>query len=252
MVHEISSPHNSKYRRWLSLLDAKGIHKEGLALISGSKLVNELCAQQPDWVEEILLPPKAPLHTGGFRQTRLTAPLFKALDSAGTHLPLAVMRTPQIADWDSQSPPQGLELILALSDPSNLGACLRSAEAFGVTRAILTQECASPFLPKAVRASSGSCFRLPLARTGPLAQIQCPNAAGLDMAGESLDTFKWPKNVYLVLGNEGQGLPPGLLSSTIRIPMREPVESLNATVAAAVAMYSYYGTWRTSDETGIP
>ncbi|MBX3022445.1 MAG: RNA methyltransferase [Bdellovibrionales bacterium] len=238
-MNEISSPHNPKYRRWMSLHESKGIAKEQRTLICGSKLVQELCVQRPDDVEEIILPPKVDPLDYRFHHTRLTAPLFKALDLIGTKGPLAVMRTPHFVDWTGTENPRGLELILALSDPNNLGACLRSAEAFGAQRVILTEECASPFLPKAVRASSGSALRLKLARTGPLKSLSCPSAVGLDMDGQSLFDFSWPENLYLILGEEGQGLPAAIVQHKIKIPMRPPVESLNATVAAAVAMFSY-------------
>jgi len=238
-LNEITSPHNPKFRRWLSLQESKGIHKEQRALVSGLKLVQELCAQRPHDVEEVLLPPKAEPFDFQFKHTRITAPLFRELDVIGTKSPLAIMKIAPMEDWIASEKPRGLELILALSDPNNLGACLRSAEAFGAHKIILTQESASPFLPKALRASMGSAFRLKLVRTGPLKEVRCSPAVGLDMNGKSLFTFQWPKDLFLVLGEEGQGLPEGLVQSTIQIPMQAPVESLNATVAAAVAMFSF-------------
>jgi TrmH family RNA methyltransferase len=236
---EITSPHNPKYRRWLSLLEAKGIRKEARALVSGTKLVQELCAQRPGDVEEIVLPPKAEPFDYRFKHTRLTASLFKALDVIGTKSPLAVMRAPDLDEWQDNEAPRGLELILALSDPSNLGACLRSAEAFGARRVILTRECSSPYLPKALRASSGSALRLNLAAGPALADIRCAGAFALDMDGEDLSSLKFPVNLYLILGEEGQGLPQELSARRIRIPMRPPVESLNAAVAASLALFHY-------------
>lgn len=238
-MNEITSSHNPKLRRWLSLHESKGIHKEQRALVSGFKLVKELCAQRPKDVEEIILPPKTEPFDFQFKHTRLSAPLFRELDVIGTKAPLAIFRIPQIEDWISSEKPRGLELVLALSDPNNLGACLRSAEAFGAKKIILTQESASPFLPKALRASQGSAFRLKLAHAGALKDVRCTPSVGLDMNGESLYKFKWPKDLFLILGEEGQGLPPDLVQSTIQIPMQAPVESLNATVAIAVAMFSY-------------
>ena len=245
MIHEITSPHNPKYRRWLSLLESKGIRKEARALVSGVKLVEELCRQRPDDVEEIVLPPKAEPFDYQHRHTRLSAPLFRDLDVIGTRAPLAILRAPDLDEWHATEQPRGLELVLALGDPANLGACLRSAEAFGATRVILTEECASPYLPKALRASSGSAFRLKMVRAGRLADLRVPGAVGLDMDGTDLLGFEFAKDVYLVLGEEGQGLPPGLLTHRVRIPMRAPVESLNATVAASVAMFRYRSLWTT-------
>jgi TrmH family RNA methyltransferase len=239
-IAELSSAQNAKYKRWLSLLESRGIKKEQRALVSGSKILNEVIVQQPQLIEEILLPPKVEPLAVAFPQTRLSSPLFRDLDVIRTKSPLAVLRTPEIKPWTPREKPEGLELIVALSDPSNLGSCLRSAEAFGATRVILAQECASPYLPKALRASSGSALRLKLNSSGPLADLPAlQNAVGLDMKGRDLKDFEWPKDVYLFLGEEGQGLPEALKLQAISIPMRAPVESLNATVAAALALFSY-------------
>jgi len=240
-MNEISSAQNPKYKRWLSLTESKGIKKEGLALVSGEKLVREYLKESPGTIEEILLPPKAKhIFPTSFRQTGLSSPLFKAVDILGTHSPLLVVRVPTLPIWNHE-PPRGLELIVGLGDPSNLGALLRSAEAFGVTRVILTRECASPYLPKALKAAANAAFRLKLATTDSLKELKVENAFGLDMQGEDLSQFRWPKNCYLILGEEGQGLPKELPIKKLAIPMKGQLESLNATVAASIAMYTYRG-----------
>lgn len=237
-MNQISSAQNPKYKRWLSLTESKGIKKEKLALVSGEKLVREILGEQPLIVEDILLPPKSKEEfPANFRQTRLSSPLFKAIDVLGTHSSLLVVRLKEIPIWKNEAP-SGLELVVALGDPSNLGALLRSAEAFGVSRVVLTKECASPFLPKALKAASNAAFRVPMALANSLSELKIESAIGLDMNGEELDQFQWPKNCYLVLGEEGQGLPP-LSMKKIKIPMAGKIESLNATIAASIAMYSY-------------
>ena len=240
-MNEISSAQNPKFKTWLSLLESKGIRAERLALVSGSKVIEELLKQRPKDVEELLLPPKSDwTPPAKVRCTRLSSDLFKKLDVIGTRAPLAVVCAPDLEAW-TPTKPQGLELVLALSDPSNLGACLRSAEAFGVSRVILTKECSSPFLPKCIRASSGSVFRVQMMTCGDLADFRANGAdiVGLDMHGENLFGFAWPENLYLLLGEEGRGLPNGLCSKTLKIPMQAPVESLNATVAASVALAQF-------------
>ncbi len=235
----ITSPHNSKFRRWQSLLESKGIKKEGLCLVSGEKMVRELFAQQPDLIQEFILPPKIDWDFAIPKSYRLTSPMFKSLDVLGTHSPLAVVRLPNPVEWDVD-PPKGLELIIALQDPANLGALLRSADAFGVRRVILTKESASPYLPKALKAASLSTFRLDIRFTGSIHELKVQDAFALDMEGETLSTFEWPKNAYLILGEEGQGIPQQLQIKRLRIPMTAKVESLNATVAASIALHSYF------------
>jgi RNA methyltransferase, TrmH family len=241
LVFSITSSHNAKFKHWQSLLEARGIKKAGKALVSGRKLVAELVEQIPSMIDEILLPPKTEMQVDGIKVYQLSGSLFKTLDVIGTKGPIAVVAVPSVQEWKQESP-RGLELIVSLSDPSNLGALIRSAEAFGVRRVVLTRECASPFLPKAIKASALSCFRVQLAETASIQELQIANAAALDMSGQPLPEFKWPKDICLVLGEEGQGLPEHLQVKKLKIPMHGRVESLNATVAASLAMYSYAST----------
>lgn len=241
-MNEITSAQNPKYRKWLSLLESKGIKKEKRCLLSGEKLLREFLSAWPALAEDILLPPKGKYDFGDFRQTKLSAPLFKELDVVGTHQPLLVAKIPPIPEWE-QKPPQGLEVIISLSDPSNLGALLRSAEAMSANRVILTKECASPYLPRALKAASLSTFRLNMCVTDSIRELQVQGAFGLDMKGESISAFVWPKDSLIVLGEEGQGLPEGIKLRRLKIDMNPKTESLNATVAASLAMYSYRLRW---------
>ena len=104
---------------------------------------------------------------------------------------------------------------------------------------MLLQECATPFHPKAVRAASGQLMKVPLAVGPSIKELTGNQLFALDMDGENIAKFRWPRNVRLVLGQEGPGLPdlPGL--TKLKIPMANQVESLNATVAASVALFSY-------------
>jgi TrmH family RNA methyltransferase len=105
----------------------------------------------------------------------------------------------------------------------------------------LLKECATPFHPKAVRAASASTMLTPLAK-GPsireLENVKGPVLA-LDMQGTDIAKFKWPTNARLLIGEEGQGVPTSKSFTYLSIPMAKDVESLNATVAASVALYSY-------------
>lgn len=242
-MKDISSRQNSKFKLWQSLLEAKGIKREGHCLVSGPKLLDEILAADSPRVAELLHPSKGSLRHKDLDvpQFRLSGDLFHELDVRGTKSTLAVVEAPELKVY-VPAPAQGLEIVAALSDPANLGALIRSAEAFGVRRIILTKECASPFLPKTIAASSGSVFRVPLYSAPPLSDIDLPEAYGLDMDGENLVNLTWPKDVVLVLGEEGLGLPASLKLNRIRIPMSGKIESLNATAAASIALFSYAST----------
>jgi len=235
---EISSKHNAKFKLWLSLLESKGIKSEGLCLVSGTKVIHELLRQRPGSISEFILPPKGTAPVSGPAATRLPGEMFNQLDIAGTKGAIAVVKCGTLPKWGG-GVPQGLQLIVALSDPHNLGALLRSADAFGVDAVILTKECSSPFLPRALRAASGSAFRLPLYSGPSIHELAVERAFGLDLGGRNIYETVWPRDMYLILGEEGQGLPAGLKLTRVTIPMSAAVESLNAVAAAAVSLYSY-------------
>lgn len=144
----------------------------------------------------------------------------------------------------AQAPVGPLCLYLhGLSDPGNVGACLRCAHAFGASCVALGPHCADPCSPKAVRASMGAIFAVPLAKVSSVAQLRGRTialaaregvplgelAAKLDIAGEALT---------LLIGAERLGLPAEVIKrcdEVAHIPIA--CESLNAAMAATVALY---------------
>ncbi|HWB67378.1 MAG TPA: 23S rRNA (guanosine(2251)-2'-O)-methyltransferase RlmB [Mycobacteriales bacterium] len=141
-------------------------------------------------------------------------------------------------------------LVIALdgiSDPHNLGAIARSAAAFGAHGLLLAQRRSAGVTPAAWKASAGSLARLPVARATNLVRTLGDYAqaglmlAGLDGAGEiDLDRLELATGpLVLVIGAEGRGLSRLVAERcdlTVRIPLAGPVESLNASVAAGVAL----------------
>lgn len=267
----ITSRDNALVREWLDCQTSKGIKKHGQFIISGERAVRDTLERFPKLARNLIVCAdrhstlegdiKSQSHIELVREVReatksndprfsvvaLTPALFDDLDAAGTHQPLLVVMTPSIPEADLSAKPQGLEVLVALGDPANLGALLRSAAAFGASRVILLKECASPFHPKAVRAASAATLAVPLAK-GPsikdLPEIATDNSdkgqwVALDMHGKLMNRFEWPKNVRLILGEEGQGVPESKEFQYLAIPMKPKVESLNATVASSIALFSY-------------
>jgi TrmH family RNA methyltransferase len=156
----------------------------------------------------------------------------------GTHFNILALKQPLISVLTEEDVlnyvPNGIELVVPIGDPGNLGALVRSAEAFAVPRVILTREAAHPFLPRAVKASAGSVLRLPLARGPVLAKFPA-SCIALDAGGVSIDEFTWPKQGLLLVGEEGPGFSASSFPNQIRIPTRG-VESLNVVVAASIAL----------------
>ncbi len=109
--------------------------------------------------------------------------------------------------------------------------------AFNASKIILTEESCNPFHPKAIKASAGTLLKLPLYKTGKFADFVTGNEDiyALDMKGENVAHFKWPKNIRLAIGEEGPGF--GDLKGLKRLSVStQGVDSLNATVAASIAL----------------
>ncbi len=251
----ITSATNENYKRLKELSQASGIRKQGVFLVMGSDILREnLALLLPRLVAEVRtekLPPLAPERP----QWILSPDLFSEVDTQGTKYNLFLCEDIELPQIDLQSKPEGLELIVPLGDPTNLGALARSALAFGVTRLILTTEAVHPFHPKAIKASAGAILQIPLAKTGALRELG-QNKTGahvdsqsetdfwaLDLAGENLMTTQLPQHMRLLVGEEGPGL--AALKGSIKkisklcIPTSAKVESLNATVAVSLALYEY-------------
>jgi TrmH family RNA methyltransferase len=168
-----------------------------------------------------------------------------------TPQPIAALVRPPTWNWEhlvglrKDSAP--LILVLAgLQDPGNLGTILRSAEAFGATGVISLPGTVSAWNPKAVRASAGSVFRVPLVAATVEEAIPRLHAAGtriyatLSSRAEPANLVDWAPPAAIIIGNEGNGIPGSLVAcahAAITIPCPGPVESLNAAVAASVLLY---------------
>lgn len=123
-----------------------------------------------------------------------------------------------------------------VGDPGNVGTLLRAADAFGAGIA-LSEGCADPTGPKAVRASMGSLFRVPLS-----AFDEAPGRrfALVPSGGTPLPELEVDGDVVLVLGAEREGLPAEILDrceERVSIPQTGGAESLNVALAGAIALY---------------
>ena len=122
-------------------------------------------------------------------------------------------------------------------DPGNVGTVLRSAAAFGASSVAIGPDTADPFGPKAVRASMGAIFSVPVARVASVAQLPAPRVALVAGAPELL---RGANEGTLVVGAERAGLPEEVVEAcdaAARIDIAG--DSLNAAMAATIALYEW-------------
>jgi len=149
----------------------------------------------------------------------------------------------QLAVYESRWAAAAGPLCVALwgvGDPGNVGTILRLALAFGASSVALAPGCADPFAPKAVRASMGAIFQVPVARVGTLAQLPGEHVALVAHEGSPLagPTGTAAGELTLLVGAERDGLPADVVAACDRVAhIPIAAESLNAAMAATVALY---------------
>jgi TrmH family RNA methyltransferase len=139
------------------------------------------------------------------------------------------------ADLPSNSLLLGLAL-WRVADPGNVGAVVRTAGAFGASVA-LSGGCADPTSPRALRASAGAIFRVPL---GSFEEAPGRRVALVAHGGRPLGEVSLEQPLTFVLGAERDGLPDEIVArcdDAATIPISGEVESLNVAAAAAIALY---------------
>ncbi len=252
----ITRPITPRSRRWKKTPRAFG-EKDERTIVGGRKLILEAAARSGLCESLVLfdglredddaLNALIASFAGEGKLYILKKSLYNELDVSGTGGPLLVVRVPELAEWDG-SVAEGCTLLVPFQDPANAGAVIRTAAAFGVERAVMLREAVNPFHPRCVRASGGAVFGVTLLRgpsIGELARFREEKGfelVALDRAGEPIAGFSFPKGFALLAGVEGPGLPDALRAKAVSIPMEGGVESLNAAVAASIALYA----WRSS------
>lgn len=136
---------------------------------------------------------------------------------------------------------------VGVQDPGNLGGLVRTALAAGATGCFVGEGSADPLHPRAVRATAGAIFRLPVVVASTNARlVELLRARGLRLVGTAAraaidyDACSFSGPLAIFLGGEGAGLPPevaGSLDGSVRVPTGPAVESLSVGAAAAVVLF---------------
>ena len=172
-----------------------------------------------------------------------------AVDTASPQGIAATLAIPSIEPIDPTENPGVVLVIEDLQDPGNLGTLIRSAEAFLIRQVFVTPATVNPWNPKAIRASAGSVFRMPIVRS-TLPDIKTwSHAFGARLAAAVARTKDATPVMHarllapcgLMIGNEGAGLSVAALAlSDERVNIPCAVESLNAATAGTTMMYEAF------------
>ncbi|MGH2996450.1 MAG: TrmH family RNA methyltransferase [Gaiellaceae bacterium] len=231
----ITSPANPRLKLVRKLASRRQREKLGLFACEGEDLVAAALEAGLEPVEA-LVDAGRPVLLERLRHAETVAPELMASASTHPH-PARVIAVFRSADLPrGTDPPAGLAL-WRVGDPGNVGTLLRAADALGPAFVALSPGCADPTSPKALRASAGAVFRVPLAS---FAEAPRPRVALAPRGGTPLPELELDGPVTFVLGAEREGLPEDVLAAcdeVATIPLSPGSESLNVAVAGAVALY---------------
>jgi len=224
----ITSPNNEQLKEVRKLAGRKWRDKTRTFVAEGEDLIEAAAAA--GWEPELLLAEAG----SGLPGDEVAPHLLKQVSLLGSG-------TRAIAVYGQRwAPAPTGPVCVALwgvNDPGNVGTVLRSALAFGAGSVVLGPGSADPYGPKAVRASMGAIFAVPVVRSTNIGDLPGHKVALAARTGRPLAEIE-AADVTLVVGAEREGLSEGVLAScneTAHIPIRS--ESLNAAMAATIGLY---------------
>jgi TrmH family RNA methyltransferase len=242
---------NAAYQQWQALLTNRNKRQRaGEFLVQGVRPIT--LAAEHGWEIRTLL------HTGSPRSrwaralldrydgTELSAELMQELGGKDEQELIAVVG---LREDRLDRIPRPADLLAVVFDrpstPGNIGTLVRSADAFGAHGVIVTGHAADPYDPRAVRASTGSLFAIPVVRVPSHREVlEWAGNAQLVATDEHGDTdladADLSRPTIVLIGNETTGLATAWRESaqeTVRIPITGAASSLNAAVAATVVLY---------------
>ena len=249
-MREISSKDNKIFRLCEQLSHKKYRDKLGLYLIEGENLLEE-AVKNGAGIKTVLMcrDYRGSLFGTEDKAFCLSDKLFEQLSQTETTQGImAIVEKPELSPDRFLDRGGGNFIVLdRLQDPGNIGTILRTADAAGYELAIVMKGTADVFSPKAVRAATGSLFRMPVVFMDSVDELmEFTRAAGKKLVATCFDTDRYyydenlKGNIALIIGNEGSGISRELIECSdlkIKIPMHGNIESLNASVAAGILMY---------------
>lgn len=244
----IESVNNNIIKQTVSLQNKKYRDELGLFVVEGEKQVLEIPKNYK--IEYIILTEKYK-HLN-FTETKTyatTETVFKKISDTTTPQGLlAVVRKPNY-DIETITNNKGLFLVLdCLQDPGNLGNIIRTAAAYNCKGIFISKNSVDVFSPKVVRSSMGTIFNVPVIQETDILNLLkifkqkkvTTYALALQTESSFLSQTKFENNIAFIIGNESNGISGQVLNSAdkiLKIEMLSSVQSLNAAIAASIALY---------------
>lgn len=255
-IREVTSATNSLIKVFRRAL-ADGTTREGWLAIEGPTLLEEALGSSRAAVRSVLVRESA---RDAFERLLARLPRDAELSQipdqlfervARTEAPRGIASLVELAPGNLESALAGAGALVVVAcgiqDPGNLGAMIRSAQALGAAALVALKETVSPFNPKAVRASAGAVFRLPIVRDVLAPELMSRlRAAGASIVAADRHSPMTVTQADLRgktafwVGNEAAGLPKEILDAAdarLSIPIRAGVDSLNAAAACSIFLY---------------
>ncbi len=244
----VTSRANARVKQLRAAFAGQARLASGLIAIEGEHLLEEALksgqALKTVFVSERRDPPS--FVPGGVEVVRLANDVFQSCVETQTPQGIAALLVPPVSSVSEMVNGTALILIaVGLQDPGNLGTLVRSAEAFGATGVLTTPGTVSAWNQKAIRASAGSVFRVPIAVADAAAmevleQHGVKLFAAMKDEAVSIDEASLTGPLAFLIGNEGAGLSENWVARSderVTIPCPGWVESLNAAVAGSLLLY---------------
>lgn len=234
----LTSKNNPLIKETISLKEKKFRKEKKCFLVEGAKMASE-CRKSGLEIERVFV---SESYRGEADDSaiRVSDEVFARLSDEKT--PQGILCVVKIPEKPLCPPRESCLFLDGISDPGNMGAIIRTANAAGY-RELYLAECTDPYSPKSVRASMSGIFFVNL-YTGERKEILSALAGvpilAADMDGENIFSFSPPAKYVLAIGNEANGISEEVFKAaeyTIKIPMQASQESLNAAVSAGIAMY---------------
>ncbi len=227
LIKEISKLNSDrKYRYESGLYTVEGVKPVRECITAGCEIDKIICTEER--FEEF---PQA---------VTVSAEVFRHICTEIS--PQGVLALVKIPENGLKAPQSSCLLLDRLQDPGNLGTIIRTANAAGYGEIYLIN-CVDAYSPKTVRASMSGIFHVKIysdTQENILRALEGVPLICADMDGENVFDFTPPEKFCLCIGNEGSGINEEIMlraNKTIKIPMAETCESLNAGVSAGIAMY---------------